>query len=218
MGTLDVALILLREAHARRGSRGWRGSTPTTTLARRCGQKLVGGGGALVAQLLHQSLQREIPVWLETRGRRARGRGRTASPASSPSTDGKRVRDQGDAARSTWARAASPATRSCAQATSAIRSPRKWTSAAGRRSRRRPQPRTVGRRGDGADGRGVVGPVELPPARRPGDLPRLRALEARLADRRPVGRALLQRVDRLRPRGPDDVRAQRARCRRSRPT
>lgn len=66
MGTLDVALIVL----AKRNPKG------TARLARIYAhhfysklrrQKLVGGGGALVAQLLHQCLRRNVPIWRRTR-------------------------------------------------------------------------------------------------------------------------------------------------------
>lgn len=66
MGTLDVALILLAK-------RSLRGALRLTRIYAHHGvsklrrQKLVGGGGALVAQLLCQALHRDIPVWLESR-------------------------------------------------------------------------------------------------------------------------------------------------------
>jgi 3-oxosteroid 1-dehydrogenase len=65
MGTLDVALIVL----AKRTPRGFARLGRIYAhhyLSRLRGQKLVGGGGALVAQLLHQTLRRQIPVWLES--------------------------------------------------------------------------------------------------------------------------------------------------------
>jgi succinate dehydrogenase/fumarate reductase flavoprotein subunit len=66
MGTLDVAKILL----AKRTVSGFRRLAKIYThhyVARARKQKLVGGGGALVAQLLNQTLRRDIPVWLESR-------------------------------------------------------------------------------------------------------------------------------------------------------
>lgn len=66
MGTLDVALIVLAKRTPRGLARLGR-IYAHHYLSRLRGQKLVGGGGALVSQLLHQSLQRSIPVWLQTR-------------------------------------------------------------------------------------------------------------------------------------------------------
>jgi 3-oxosteroid 1-dehydrogenase len=66
MGTLDVAYILV----AKRTVRGFARLARIYAhhyVSRARGQKLVGGGGALVAQLLYQSLQRNIPVRLQTR-------------------------------------------------------------------------------------------------------------------------------------------------------
>jgi succinate dehydrogenase/fumarate reductase flavoprotein subunit len=66
MGTLDVAKILL----AKRTVSGFARLAKIYAhhyIARARKQKLVGGGGALVAQLLNQALRRGIPVWLETR-------------------------------------------------------------------------------------------------------------------------------------------------------
>ncbi len=66
LGTLDVAKIVL----AKRTVSGFLRLARIYAhhyLAKLRGQKLVGGGGALVAQLLHQTLRRGIPVWLETR-------------------------------------------------------------------------------------------------------------------------------------------------------
>jgi 3-oxosteroid 1-dehydrogenase len=66
MGTLDVALIVL----AKRRPRGFARLARIyvhhwVSKVRR--QSLVGGGGALVAQLLHQCLRRDVPIWRETR-------------------------------------------------------------------------------------------------------------------------------------------------------
>lgn len=66
MGTLDVALITL----AKRTPRGLARIARLFAhhyISKLRGQKLVGGGGALVSQLLHQTVRRNIPVWLETR-------------------------------------------------------------------------------------------------------------------------------------------------------
>jgi 3-oxosteroid 1-dehydrogenase len=66
LGTLDVAKILL----AKRTVSGFLRLARIYAhhyIAKIRGQKLVGGGGALVAQLLNQTLRRGIPVWLETR-------------------------------------------------------------------------------------------------------------------------------------------------------
>jgi 3-oxosteroid 1-dehydrogenase len=66
LGTLDVAKIVLAKRTASGFARLVRiYAHHFVAKARR--QKLVGGGGALVAQLLHQTLARDIPVWLETR-------------------------------------------------------------------------------------------------------------------------------------------------------
>jgi len=66
MGTLDVALIVL----AKRTPRGLLRLGRIYAhhyLSKLRGQKLVGGGGALLSQLLHQTLQRNVPVWMKTR-------------------------------------------------------------------------------------------------------------------------------------------------------
>jgi len=66
IGTLDVASIVL----AKRTMRGFARLARIYAhhyVARARGQKLVGGGGALVAQLLYQTLQRDIAVHLQTR-------------------------------------------------------------------------------------------------------------------------------------------------------
>jgi 3-oxosteroid 1-dehydrogenase len=65
MGTLDVAYMVL----ARRTPRGFLRFTRVLAhhlIAKARRQKLVAGGGGLVAQLLHQTLKRGIPVWLES--------------------------------------------------------------------------------------------------------------------------------------------------------
>lgn len=68
MGTLDVAKIVL----AKRTPAGFARLARIYThyyLSRIRRQRLVGGGGALVAQLLYQTLRRQIPVRTETRVR-----------------------------------------------------------------------------------------------------------------------------------------------------
>ncbi len=65
MGTLDVALIVLARRTSRGAARLGR-IYAQHYLSRLRGQRLIGGGGALVSQLLHQTLRRNIPVWLET--------------------------------------------------------------------------------------------------------------------------------------------------------
>jgi 3-oxosteroid 1-dehydrogenase len=64
MGTLDVALMVLAKRHPRGLARLGRIYVHHywSKLRR---QQLAGGGGALVAQLLHQCLQRGIPIWRE---------------------------------------------------------------------------------------------------------------------------------------------------------
>jgi succinate dehydrogenase/fumarate reductase flavoprotein subunit len=66
LGTLDVAKVVL----AKRTVSGFLRLARIYAhhfIAKARGQKLVGGGGALVAQLLHQTLKRNIPVLMETR-------------------------------------------------------------------------------------------------------------------------------------------------------
>jgi 3-oxosteroid 1-dehydrogenase len=66
LGTLDVAKVVL----AKRTVSGFLRLARIYAhhyISRLRGQKLIGGGGALVAQLLHQTLRRDIPVWLDTR-------------------------------------------------------------------------------------------------------------------------------------------------------
>ena len=66
MGTLDVAKILL----AKRTISGFARLARIYAhhyVSKIRGQKLVGGGGALVGQLLQQTLKRDIPVRLQTR-------------------------------------------------------------------------------------------------------------------------------------------------------
>jgi 3-oxosteroid 1-dehydrogenase len=66
MGTLDVASIVLAKRTARGLARLTRiYAHHLVSMAR--GQSLIGGGGALVAQLLAQVLRRDIPVLLGTR-------------------------------------------------------------------------------------------------------------------------------------------------------
>lgn len=66
MGTLDVALILVAKRSPRGLARLGR-IYAHHYLSKLRGQSLVGGGGALVAQLLAQCVRREIPIWRETR-------------------------------------------------------------------------------------------------------------------------------------------------------
>ncbi len=66
MGTLDVSLIVLARRTARGAARLGR-IYAHHHLSKLRGQQLVGGGGALVSQLLYQALRRGIPPWLETR-------------------------------------------------------------------------------------------------------------------------------------------------------
>ncbi|MCW3001048.1 MAG: 3-ketosteroid dehydrogenase [Conexibacter sp.] len=66
MGTLDVALIVLAKRNPRGLARLGRIYAHHFASKAR-GQKLAGGGGALVAQLLHQCVRRDIPIWRETR-------------------------------------------------------------------------------------------------------------------------------------------------------
>lgn len=66
LGTLDVAKVVL----AKRTVGGFLRLARIYAhhfIAKARRQKLVGGGGGLVGQLLHQTLRRGIPVWLETR-------------------------------------------------------------------------------------------------------------------------------------------------------
>jgi len=66
MGTLDVAKIVLAKRTVAGAARlGKIYLHHFYSKAR--GQRLIGGGGALVAQLLYQCLRREIPIWRETR-------------------------------------------------------------------------------------------------------------------------------------------------------
>ncbi len=66
LGTLDVAKVVL----AKRTFSGFLRLARIYAhhfVAKMRRQKLVGGGGALVGQLLYQTISRGIPVWLETR-------------------------------------------------------------------------------------------------------------------------------------------------------
>lgn len=68
MGTLDVAKVVV----AKRTASGFARLARIYAhhyVSRLRGQRLVGGGGALVAQLLNQTLRRQIPIRLRTRVR-----------------------------------------------------------------------------------------------------------------------------------------------------
>jgi len=66
MGTLDVAQVVLARRTVRGAARLGR-IYAHHYLSRIRGQRLVGGGGALLSQLLHQTLRRGIDVRLDTR-------------------------------------------------------------------------------------------------------------------------------------------------------
>jgi succinate dehydrogenase/fumarate reductase flavoprotein subunit len=66
LGTLDVAKVVL----AKRTVSGFLRLSRIYAhhyISKLRRQKLIGGGGALVGQLLYQAIRRDIPVWLETR-------------------------------------------------------------------------------------------------------------------------------------------------------